>query len=565
MSGIYYGYMTESQREDFIIESTLENEFNKLQMLFEMRCMQYEQNCRDAELKVLSEGGTYDDLAYLIGVATMEAQEQGEGIIAKMINWIKTQWSKLTAKIKKILGLGNPDEQIEVPQEEFNAIKNFANKCNELSSVGSDISAGRFGEAAGKIAKVAGIAIGVAGAGVAGVTMVKVARGDCQAVAKILENIKTNVIQPIINLIEGFQNGLKSESVTITEGNENKAETTSTTTSSDGHLTDQKATNQAPAQTSSENMQKTKDKKSLLDKAKELLNKVISSINKLEAWCVRNVQKEDQSTQSEQSNTNTSNNAQDQVTPEKQQKADNTAKPNDEPEQKASTPKKGSDSIIEKLGFDKQSTGWIRGNINGYSYLINSDATEIQMRVPANVDKNPKNNMREVKDINAIQHEDVKRLINHIRTEVKNEQAAAERKAKDEARAQKKADRNARKEAKNQYKAEQQAKAATDAEAARNAKAFGESTEENEIIEEATLDISVIREMLGEGFIVECTEDSLLIYTESAPDVTMENTDPEISREHSIFGSSVEFDTAMESVEEKSEEFNRLAALIDSL
>ena len=580
MSGIYYGYLTESERDELIFESTIENEFNKLQMLFEMRCMQFEQNCRDAELKVLTEGGTYDDLEYLIGIAAFEAQEQGEGIIAKMINWIKTQWEKLTSKIKQILGMGDPEEQIEVPEEEFNAIKKFADACKNLTSVGSDITSGRFSEATSKITTVLGIGIGAGVAVGGGVAVYKATRGELQGIVKVLDGIKNNVIKPIIDLLDGIQSGFKAESTMFIEGNEQPTNSQTTGQNNQNQGTQNTGNQTTPTgqnnqnqgtNNSTQNVKKTQEKKTLIDKAKELLEKLSKALDRLGAWCTRNVKK-DKSNQAQPENRDPQPGTDDGKKEEPESGTDDGKKEEPqktgEPEKaegeqpKAAEQPRESDKEASKYGLEKNSLGVYHGKYKGYLYQIDArnEKVTVNIQSPKEHDHEGVLKFRRVDNINHMPHKEIIKLVKMMQSENTN---AAKKKRSDEIAAANKAqleeDRVRREQVDIDKKNKRQAK--------RNSRMFNEkkpakTTKSEPTTEESVLDMSDVRELLGDNFIVECTEDTITIYTETAPN-NME--EPKISREHSIFGSSVDFDTALESAEERSSEFNRLAELIDSL
>ena len=60
-TNVYNGYLTGIERDMAIEEAQMENAISRLDTMWEMVNLEYEQNIRDAELKVFSESGTYDD------------------------------------------------------------------------------------------------------------------------------------------------------------------------------------------------------------------------------------------------------------------------------------------------------------------------------------------------------------------------------------------------------------------------------------------------------------------------------------------------------------------------
>ncbi|MDY3769138.1 MAG: hypothetical protein SOZ83_06035 [Sphaerochaetaceae bacterium] len=72
------------EREIFIESFECDNELLKCMALYEMSKIKYEQMCNDAELKVLTESGTYDDLAFLYQEANQVAEQEQGNIFQRM-------------------------------------------------------------------------------------------------------------------------------------------------------------------------------------------------------------------------------------------------------------------------------------------------------------------------------------------------------------------------------------------------------------------------------------------------------------------------------------------------
>ena len=64
MEGLY-SYMSEDEREVFMIESLMENKFAHLNCEFDKLMLEHEMNMINIENKVLMESGTSDDLEML--------------------------------------------------------------------------------------------------------------------------------------------------------------------------------------------------------------------------------------------------------------------------------------------------------------------------------------------------------------------------------------------------------------------------------------------------------------------------------------------------------------------
>lgn len=102
MTDIYEGYLSPKERKEAIADAKLDNLFERCYMMYEMVQLRYEQNVREAELKVLSEGGTYDDLAYLIEEASEEANDKKKGLIGTIIDGIVSLFKQIGESIRKL-------------------------------------------------------------------------------------------------------------------------------------------------------------------------------------------------------------------------------------------------------------------------------------------------------------------------------------------------------------------------------------------------------------------------------------------------------------------------------
>lgn len=112
---IFKGYLTVEERVSLAEDMRIENEFERLWTMYEMVDLKLQQMFRDAELKVLTESGTYDDLQFLYEEAQEEANEQKEGILSKIWAFIKgifkgisDSWNKSFSKVK-----GKENEDVE--------------------------------------------------------------------------------------------------------------------------------------------------------------------------------------------------------------------------------------------------------------------------------------------------------------------------------------------------------------------------------------------------------------------------------------------------------------------
>jgi hypothetical protein len=170
MEDIYNSYLSGKEREEAIEESSIELLFNKLDMMYEMADMEYQNDIQSAEFKVLKESGTYDDLQYLVEVATDENTEKKKGIIKTLIEAIANIFKKIADAMHKFVIKGNDEEEADVPDDfikKHNAIMDFWNKWRNAIP---NIVKGEKQNGDGIIAAIESVlALGTAGVGTAAV------------------------------------------------------------------------------------------------------------------------------------------------------------------------------------------------------------------------------------------------------------------------------------------------------------------------------------------------------------------------------------------------------------
>ena len=192
-TNIYNGYMTGEERELAVQEATLMNEFDKLCMIFEMRDMQLQQNCKDAELKVFAESGTYDDLQYLIEAAAEEVQEQKQGLLSKIVATLKSLLAKIVGGFKKLFGAGNPDDELDVDKGQYEKVKGLSAVKGEINGLANDVKSGNWGGIIEKAKKVLPVLVGVTAAGVATGQIIKKKRSEVESDVKPIEEMLSNI------------------------------------------------------------------------------------------------------------------------------------------------------------------------------------------------------------------------------------------------------------------------------------------------------------------------------------------------------------------------------------
>lgn len=142
---MYEDYLDEVDRATAIQEAKNELEMTRFNFMLEMVERKYEVNCKNAELKVLTEGGTYDDLEYLYEVAKKEKDGEKQGIISTIINAIISVINSITTAISNFFN-GNkkakkdPNKIVKVPKEEADESSFICSKFNSMKATISDMS-----------------------------------------------------------------------------------------------------------------------------------------------------------------------------------------------------------------------------------------------------------------------------------------------------------------------------------------------------------------------------------------------------------------------------------------
>ena len=129
MSDIFKSYLSEEERAIAIEESKYEIQMAKLNAMYEMVDKNLELNMLEAEAKVLTESGTYDDLDYLYEEANKEATEKKEGIISKIIGVVKQIWQAITNTITNFFSKN------KVGEGEAEVDENDEKRVNALNGV----------------------------------------------------------------------------------------------------------------------------------------------------------------------------------------------------------------------------------------------------------------------------------------------------------------------------------------------------------------------------------------------------------------------------------------------
>ena len=181
MSDIFKSYLSDEERAIAIEESTYEIQMAKLNAMYEMVDKNLELNMLEAEAKVLTESGTYDDLDYLYEEANAEAVEKKKGIIGKIVGVVKSIWQAITNAITNFLSKNKDVEgEVEVDandEKRMNALNAVWGKIKQVlnfvrnnggkiaigvTAIGATIIAGLelFGKEGGKVKKPSSVVKG---------------------------------------------------------------------------------------------------------------------------------------------------------------------------------------------------------------------------------------------------------------------------------------------------------------------------------------------------------------------------------------------------------------------
>ena len=209
----YNGYLSADEREYMIESARIQNEFDKLSTLLEMVILQEEQAIRDAEFKVFSESGTYDDLTYLVEEVQAETEVKKKNIFARIFATISNFFKKIFGKADAIKS--SQEETVEVPENYQQHADTIAKAANAVpNSVSSFITRPIDGVTALKTIFAGIIAIG-------GYNFMKKTKMAKAAADKITESIKksSEKIKSAFDTFSNFLSGSKGSN-SSKEGNE---------------------------------------------------------------------------------------------------------------------------------------------------------------------------------------------------------------------------------------------------------------------------------------------------------------------------------------------------------
>ena len=211
---IFNSYLVGTEREEAIKEAKTDLILAKADMLFEMVEMKLQQNIREAELKVFSEGGTYGDFQYLVEEAEAEANEKKTGIRKTIWNSILSILKKIGEKLASInIEPGDENTEVDVDEEDVQENNRLVEAGKQLDNAIAESNKGNYIQAA-KI--VGGIAVvGTAAA----VGTRKFTKGKVMGFKKTLEFVR-NKAQGWMDRIKGIVEGFFGKKDNSSEDNE---------------------------------------------------------------------------------------------------------------------------------------------------------------------------------------------------------------------------------------------------------------------------------------------------------------------------------------------------------
>lgn len=257
---IFNGYMSQAEREIEIFENMNEIYNKKIGLMIEAVETQLETNFLEAECKVMTEGGSYDDLSYLYMEASNDAEGKKKGIIATIKAWVGRIWESIQNFFSKKFGKTDIDKLPKNSEADACYIKQydtFKKIFDSLTAPFNKIKAGKVDEftTADKVIGSAETLLGGLGLGV-------------------LLNKTINYAKPkVIEIYNFIMNKLKKSCDDATEGLK-KIETAVNSIDAGVKLLGAGDTNDA-------NDNAKKNKESIGSKIMSVINKVISFLSKL--------------------------------------------------------------------------------------------------------------------------------------------------------------------------------------------------------------------------------------------------------------------------------------------
>lgn len=146
MGRIYNAYLEDAEREMMIESAKNDLTFARYAVMLEMVDQKLALNKKAAELKVLEEFGTYEDLEYLYTEAENEANQEKTGIVQSIINAIRTVLQSISNAIKGFVNKNKNNENlVEVDANAYENGNKLINGWNSVSSALTQSDSNKFG------------------------------------------------------------------------------------------------------------------------------------------------------------------------------------------------------------------------------------------------------------------------------------------------------------------------------------------------------------------------------------------------------------------------------------
>ena len=148
MSRVYNAYLSDDERLIAVESARMDLQFARYNVMLEMIDQKLDLNKKAAELKVLEESGTYDDLEYLYMEAENEAGQEKTGVIQSICNAIKTVIQSISNAIKNFVNKNkaNTNAEVEVDATEYDNANKLINGWNNVKKAINlpDNNSGKF-------------------------------------------------------------------------------------------------------------------------------------------------------------------------------------------------------------------------------------------------------------------------------------------------------------------------------------------------------------------------------------------------------------------------------------
>ena len=222
---IYNEYMSLDERLMTAESLSEDYDVDRYMLMIEMVDRHLDINLRKAELKVLVEGGTYEDLEYLYEEAEQEATAQKKGIVQSIVSAITGAFQAIINGIRKFFKLEkNPEEMVEVDEQAWQASHKLGMEWDKVSGQldGDPSDENHWKDAVPKILAGALAAVGIVAGGKYVGKKIKVRAADqekqgtkitqiCQKIVDISNKFTDSKVFGFVKTpFEKLKNGIKS-------------------------------------------------------------------------------------------------------------------------------------------------------------------------------------------------------------------------------------------------------------------------------------------------------------------------------------------------------------------